>query len=179
MSGNALARTVLAATVFLSALGCTSNPGYVKVASPGVEVKLGTGWLGSVTVTPEKGAVALAAGTYYPKAIRLVAEESTSQPSSGKLGTWTLTSTGSFDKVACIQVEKDKTTVVEAGPPLVVRAYTYRRGPWVSISVEVAGKAGEAYALAASRNGVPQPLPRLKIVDESGKVVDSGTLAYG
>jgi hypothetical protein len=173
------AKATVVAAVLLPLLGCTSNPGYVKVANPGVEVTVGTGWIGGTTVTQERGAVALAPGTYYPRSIRLIAEESTSQPSARKGATWTLSSIGSFDKLAYIRVEQGKTAVLEAGPPLVVRAYTYQRGVTVSISVEVAGRAGEAYALAASRNGVPQPLPRLKIVAESGKVLDSGTLAYG
>jgi hypothetical protein len=166
--------------VGVSSTGCTGgNPGYVKVTNPGVEVQFGTGWMRTVTVSSQSGPVTIPAGTYTPKAICLTEKESASAKSSEKRATWTLTSKGPFENLESIVVEQGKTTTLDAGPPLTVTAYPYQTGDVVRMTVEVSGKAGEVYPLTASRDGVPQRLPVIKILDESGKVLQSGNLEYG
>jgi hypothetical protein len=65
------------------------------------------------------------------------------------------------------------------GPPLLIKTDVKARTGEVSIGFTVLGQAGEKYIGGAYKNGELQPPPKLKIVDESGKVLDTGKFEYG
>ena len=67
----------------------------------------------------------------------------------------------------------------EPGPPLVVKVDVTRQNRNVSFDLILEGKAGEKYIAGIKKNGQIMPPPRYKIVDESGKVLKTGTFKYG
>ena len=67
----------------------------------------------------------------------------------------------------------------EPGPPLVVKVDVIRQNRNVLFGLILEGKAGEKYIAGIKKNGQIMPPPRYKIVDESGKVIKTGTFQYG
>ncbi len=164
------------------ASGCARDYGYVSVARAGMEVRLRSDWSSlwaeRAKITPEQGKVAIPAGTYRPEMIHLVAEQG-AQPGQQGTATWTLTSLGPFGKLQRVQVRESQTTSLEAGLPLLVKVRTRRWGRTVRVDFQITGQAGEVYERAARRNGRRQPAPNVKIVDASGKVLQTGRFEYG
>ncbi len=160
--------------------GCAGEPGYVKIATPGVAVQVRHGWGKTTKITQESGTVAFPAGTYGPEWIALVTELSEGDGSSRTPGgTWTLMCHSDFGRLGSIRVRKNETTVLKAGPPLVVRAHPQRRGDIVFIDLSITGQAGEVYSPVVYRNRSHRPPPTLKILDAAGKVLHTGTFRYG
>jgi len=54
-----------------------------------------------------------------------------------------------------------------------------QRGALVSVGFSMIGQAGEDYGIRVVKNGRRLPAPKVKIVDEAGKVLASGKFAYG
>lgn len=74
---------------------------------------------------------------------------------------------------------KFKNSSAKPGPPLSIKTDVQTKGRDVSIGLKVEGKAGEKYIGGATKNGKWEPSPKLKIVDEAGKVLTSGQFEYG
>jgi len=145
-----------------------------------VAVQIRHGWGKTTKITRESGAVALPAGTYQPERIALVTEQTGGDAlSRTPAGTWSLTCDSEFGQLGRIRVRKDQTTVLKAGPPLVVKAHPHRRGQTVFIDLSISGQAGEVYSPVVYRNRSHRPPPTLKILDASGKVLHTGKFAYG
>jgi hypothetical protein len=68
---------------------------------------------------------------------------------------------------------------MEVGPPLTVATDARKLGNTVRLSVSVKGRIGEQYPAGATKNGGRQPAPDFKILDESGKVLATGSFRYG
>jgi hypothetical protein len=97
---------------------------------------------------------------------------------------WTLTADDADVQLrANIEVPAGGTTAPTIGPPLVVQATIENVGGWFSkriqMGLRVLGRGGEQYAAAAQRNGRRLGPPAFKIIDESGKVLATGSFEYG
>ena len=65
-------------------------------------------------------------------------------------------------------------------PALVVKTDVFDRGNReLLIGLVLEGRDGQGYQPVVSRNGVRQPAPTLRIVDEAGKVILDGSFQYG
>jgi hypothetical protein len=65
------------------------------------------------------------------------------------------------------------------GVPLSVKADVNRGGRSISIGLIIEGQAGEVYEPGAAKNGRRRPAPEFTVLDESGKVLGSGSFEYG
>ncbi len=144
--------------------------GYIKVDTPGAVVCLKPGWWSQKLIRGTEPA-AIRAGTYSPKFTEICQEVNGDK--------WKIQSYGPWGTLAKIQVKKEETTLLKFGPPLTVKTDVNRRGQVVSISYSIVGQVGEHYYLRIQKNGKQQPVPKLKIVDEAGKVLASGRFEYG
>lgn len=114
----------------------------------------------------------LPVGHYTPIDLNLVAKDR-----SG--ATWTLNGRPSGN-VTAFDIAAGEIKTLPLGPPLTAKVSIGRgTGGTLSLGFSVRGTADESYDAMALRNGTRQPLPRFKIVSESGKVVGSGSWSYG
>jgi hypothetical protein len=68
---------------------------------------------------------------------------------------------------------------MSVGAPLKPQIDVQQAAGTVSIGLSsLSGQAGDSYSALVTRNGGPIP-PRVKIFDETGKVLSSGAFEYG
>jgi len=67
----------------------------------------------------------------------------------------------------------------KAGAPLLIKADVQVVGRDVSVGLVVEGQAGETYIPGAQKNGQRLSAPSLKILDEAGKTLTTGSFEYG
>jgi hypothetical protein len=92
---------------------------------------------------------------------------------------WMLLGSGS-GKMEGFEIRAGETRALRLGPPLKTRIETRAIGDGsISISLALEGQTGEQYAPRAVKGGeMPQP-PKLKILDEAGKILAQGNFEYG
>jgi len=180
MPGSRMRIGALLAAGLLACSGCAGEPGHIKIGTPDMAIEIRHGWGKTTKITQESGAVAFPAGTYGPEWIALVTKVSEGDAASRTpAGTWTLMCHGDFGRLGSICVRKDQTTVLKAGPPLVVRAHPHRRGGTVFVDLSITGQAGEVYSPVVYCNRSRRPPPTLRILDPTGKVLHTGKFRYG
>ncbi|MHC4591607.1 MAG: hypothetical protein ACYS8L_02805 [Planctomycetota bacterium] len=92
---------------------------------------------------------------------------------------WEVTSYGDTGKLSDFEIREGATLSLKAGPPLQIKPQVSQDARRVRIGLLVLGRAGERYSAAARTDGKVVPAPKLRILDESGKVLDSGRFEYG
>lgn len=145
--------------------------GYIKIDTPGIELQLRSGWFNRAMITSGTEPVKISARTYTPKRLRISGEQDGNR--------WQIDSFGPWEKLARIKVKNDETTVLKLGPPFLIRPRVDQSGSRVLIGLSITGQAGEHYNAGVMKNGRRQPAPKLKIVDEAGKILASGKFEYG
>jgi hypothetical protein len=146
--------------------------GYIKIDTVGAEMTLRSGWFRTTTITAKQGAVEVPSGTYRPVRAKITADR-------GDLW-WSVQGYGSWGNLSSVKVIKGLTTIVKLGPPFTLRNDVYRSGRTVSIGLSMVGREGEYWrAQLLTNNASDNQKPRLKIVDESGNVLASGSFEYG
>ena len=65
------------------------------------------------------------------------------------------------------------------GAPIVVKADVQGYGQSISIGLIMEGQAGEVYQPGAAKNGRRRPAPTFQVLNESGKILGSGSFEYG
>ncbi len=145
---------------------------------PGAEV-LGTSDFGVLRVAPADGKTRVPAGRFTPILIQL----SRTDAAGAK---WTLRYRGGAEKLSEFEIRPDEVVQVKIGPPLTAKAEvgTSSSGDaggqkTVLIGLAMVGQAGEAYAPGAMKGNTQPPPPSLEILDEAGKVLQSGKFEYG
>jgi hypothetical protein len=152
--------------------------GALKIATPDVELQLKVGDAVR-SITSKDGEMTLDAGTYAPVALRILKRETVGEGPKAKESAWILSSKGPWGGLAAVKIEAGKTTTLSPGQPVTLKADVQQQGDAVTIGCVVVGAAGEQYSPAVTKDGQPQSAPSLKIVDESGKVLDSGAFQFG
>jgi len=101
----------------------------------------------------------------------------------GKQAKWTLKSLAGTGRLKNFEILAGETTKFKLGSPLTAKAAVDKRKHLfrtvISISPSLVGPSGVEYSVRLERNGKLVPGPSLKILDESGKVLDSGKFEYG
>jgi len=95
---------------------------------------------------------------------------------------WTFKSTRASvktEKLGAFEVRPGQTTSFKVGPPFQIRTSMKKSGRNASVDFELEGQAGELYKPGAEKNKKTAPEPSLKIIDNSGQVVNSGRFKYG
>jgi len=98
---------------------------------------------------------------------------------SDRMGTWSMHAGGSAG--ATFAVAEGNTATLNVGPPFKSRidVANYRDQVLIGL-VGLVGRGGEAYPITSvKKSGANAPLPKLKILDESGKVLATGAFEYG
>ena len=85
-----------------------------------------------------------------------------------------LTSYGPWGDISKLRIKNNETLSLKVGPPLVIKPSLSKQSGMVSIGFLVYGQAGERYAIPK----LPKR-PGIKIIDEKGKILESGNFAYG
>lgn len=144
--------------------------GQIKIETAGVEMQLYGGLFNKPKVTSQSP-ITVKARSYRPESLSIAAKQHGD--------TWRLYSRGPWGKLKRITVKGNKTTVLQPGPPFLIKPDLYKSSSVVTIGLSIIGRAGEHYSAAVSKNGRRPAAPALKIVDESGKVLASGRFTYG
>lgn len=99
---------------------------------------------------------------------------------TNSLGTrWTLKSSSQTGKLSNFEIRPGEKASIKIGPPFLIKTTAEWSNEKVSIGLNLEGQAGEQYSGVVMKNGRRQPAPRLKIEDETGKVLASGKFEYG
>jgi len=92
---------------------------------------------------------------------------------------WMLRCRGGMGKLTNFEIGEGQVLKFNAGTPLSLKADVRKRGSTVSIGFSAVGQAGERYGGGAQKDGHRLPPPKLKILDEKGKVLSQGAFEYG
>jgi hypothetical protein len=137
---------------------------------------------GKPVLVPSGRECPMAAGTYTPATLTAQAAGNAGR---GKPEVWSIKSTGPFGTLKSIEIAEGATSMIDAGPPLTLKALVGKpvnsaKGKEVSIGVAIIGKAGEQYAANTLRKGMTvAPKPQFQILDEKGNVLSQGNFEYG
>lgn len=165
---------ILAASAVLAA-----DMGRLKLEGEGVEITLKSG-SAAVTLNARDAELSAAAGKYAPASIVLTRKQITSTNGTKAQSNWKLQSAGPWGKLADLQVEPGKPTVVKVGQPLTLSVTPRQGGGSISFSFAMLGAAGETYSPLAYKDDKPNAVPpKITILDESGKVLEAGSFSFG
>jgi len=147
--------------------------GYIKIDASGATatLQLRGGLFSKKTVTSGAQSAAVRAGLHDPQRLYLRREQNGD--------TWQIDSRGPWGKLARIKVEKNETTVLKLGPPLLIKPGVSSRGSQVLIDFSIIGQAEERYGNVITKNGRRASTPGLKIMDKAGNVLAAGKFEYG
>ena len=169
---------IISVVSVLVAVSAEAPPtGTVKLSSPDAEIQLRDAAGAIFTVVGTDPGKALPAGDYSPVALRIIKRD---KDSADVQHTWVLTAKGpEWGKLAKVTVVVGQATELMLGEPITMKAPVSQENEYASIGCSIAGVAGEEYFPAAYKDGLPLSPPSLEIVDEAGKVLGSGQLAFG
>ena len=166
---------IVAGSAIAAALSyIAQGTGYIKIDTPGTELRLRSGWFGNTTVISGDTPMAVLPRTY----------QSTYLCVSKKRGAevWSIKGYGGWGQLANLNVEKNQTVNLKVGPPFVLKPdVAIRKGARpITIGLSLTGQAGEAYALnTVTKNGRPVKDLAIHIVDSNGVVLSQGNVEYG
>jgi len=149
------------------------------------EPKLGTLDIGlpdaALTLLSDTGLHRLAdsEGKWQLPAGRYATWELTLNRNDQKRARWAMQSVSNTGKLKDFEVREGETVALKAGPPLTLKTDVQQAGSNVSVGLSLVGQAGEEYAPGVERNGQSVSAPTLRILNESGKVLASGSFQYG
>jgi hypothetical protein len=148
--------------------------GKVKIDTPGMVLEVEM--YGQKVALPPLREVPVAKGTLTTKGIKLHAQ---GRDTKNRPAIWRLDSTGPFGDLKEIEVKTDEVTTIEGGAPLTVKTPTSVSRGAVTVGLQFIGKAKEYYRTVVYMGRRRAAAPKIALVDESGKVLDSGNFEYG
>jgi hypothetical protein len=142
--------------------------GYVEVEAGGADatLELRSSLFGHVTIQSNAKPTEVRAITYRPQHLGMLIKQGGRDYQFDSYGPW--------GKLSQIGIENGKTTILRFGPPFRIKPAIHRSGESRIIDFSIIGRAGEEYRY--SRNA---SAPKVKVVDEQGNALASGTFEFG
>jgi hypothetical protein len=157
----------------LAAFLYSQRKGYVGIDAGGTDaaLRLKNGWLGHVTITSGAEPAEISARIYRPQHLRL---------SMGQDGhTWQIESRGPWADLSKLKVGNEEAVKIRLGPPFLIKSQVHKQGSVVSIGYAIIGRAGEQYQNLITKDSRVVTGAKIKIIDEAGKILESGKFKYG
>jgi len=157
----------------LSLLYYSQRKGFVGIDAGGAEalLHLNSTWPASAIIVSGNEPAAIGARIYRPQILRL----STVQDGH----TWRIESRGPWANLSKIKVRNNEATAIRLGPPFLIKPEVKKNGSIISINYAIIGQAGEQYQNFITKNNRAVTGAKIKIVDETGNVIKSGSFKYG
>jgi hypothetical protein len=157
----------------LSFIYYTQRKGYIGIDAGGAdaELHLNSIWFINTTINSGTKPSAIGARIYRPQRLSL----STRQ--NGQ--TWRIESRGPWGELSKIKVRNNEATAIKLGPPFLVKPQIRKNRSRLYIGFTITGQAGEQYRDFITKNNRAITGAKIKIVDETGNVLESGKFQYG
>jgi len=166
-------KDILISVAIIAAAGLTlwlylHRTGYVQMDAGGTDatLELRSSLFGHTTISSSAGPTHVRAITHRPQNLKMFIKYGGRDYQFDSYGPW--------GKLSQIGIEKGETTVLRLGPPFTVKPSIRRSGQNRVIEFSIVGRAGEKYQY--SRNA---PAPKVRIIDEQGNTLASGTFGFG
>lgn len=154
-----------------------ASMGKVKIDTPGMVLEVER--YGQKVAIPPLREVPVPTGTLETKGIKLHAK---GRDTKNRPAIWRLDGTAPYGDLKEIEVSADGVKTIEGGAPLTIvtpAGVSTKGGRTVIVSLQFIGKAKEHYRTVVYMGRRRAPAPKIAIVDEGGKVLDSGNFEYG
>lgn len=93
---------------------------------------------------------------------------------------WIFRSSGeNLGKLKNFEIISNRKTQFKIGPPFSIKTSVEKRGEFVLIGFSLEGRSGEQYVPGARKRRETVSEPKFEIVDDKGKVLESGHFEYG
>lgn len=157
----------------LSVLYYTQRKGYVGIDAGRADVVLQLKSIGFIHTTINSGTKpsVISARVYRPQFLSL------SMKQHGH--TWQIESRGPWGDISKIKVRNNEATALKIGPPFLIKPKIRKNGAMLYIDFEIIGRAGEHYANLITKNNRTVTGAKIKILDETGNILESGKFKYG
>lgn len=171
-------KDILISLAIIAASGLTllyysQRKGFVGIDAGGAEALLhiSNSWLTSAIIASGDEPAAIGARIYRPQFLGL---------SMGQDGhTWRIESRGPWGDLSKIKVRNNEATALRLGPPFLIKPEVNKNGSIISIDYAIIGQAGEQYQNFITKDNRAVTGAKVKIVDETGSVLESGSFKYG
>ena len=163
---------IIAAAV-LTLFFYSHRTGYVGIDAGGADaiLKIQNNWLVHESITSGAEPAAIGARVYRPQFLSLSMKQDRH--------TWRIESRGPWGNLSKIKVRNNEATVIRLGPPFLIKPDVNRNGSIISIGYTIIGQAGEQYHDFIRKNNRIVTGAKIKIVDETGSILESGSFKYG
>ena len=157
----------------LTLLYYTQRKGYIGINAGGADavLQLNSSWLIHTTITSGGEPAAISARIHRPQILNL------SMKQDGY--TWRIESCGPWGDLSTIKVRNNETTALRLGPPFLIKPEVSKSVSLLSIDYAIIGQAGEQYQNFITKDNRAVTGAKIKIVDEAGNVLESGSFKYG
>jgi hypothetical protein len=157
----------------LALLYYSQRKGFVGIDAGGAEalLHLGSSWPASTIIATGDEPAAIGARIYWPQFLSL------SMVQDGH--TWRIVSRGPWGNLSKIKVRKNEATAIKLGPPFLIKPEVNKHGLNFLIRFVIIGQSGEQYESLITKDGRAVTGAKIKIVDETGNVLKSGSFEYG
>jgi hypothetical protein len=171
-------KDILISLAIIAALGLTllyyfQWKGYVGIDAGGAEavLHLSSSWPASARIASDEEPAAISARIYRPQLLSLTMKQDKY--------TWRIESRGPWSDLSKIKVRNNEATALRLGPPFLIKPEVNKNGEIISIGYAIIGQAGEHYQNYITKDNRAVTGAKVKIVDETGKVLKSGSFKYG
>ena len=143
----------------------------IDAGSANALLHVSSSWLTSELIASGGEPAAIGARIYRPQLLSL---------SMGQDGhTWRIESRGPWGNLSKIKVRNNEATALRLGPPFLIKPEVNKNGLFISIGYAIIGQAGEQYQNFITKDNRAVTGAKIKIVDEKGNVLESGSFKYG
>ncbi len=164
---------VIIACAGLTLLYYTQRKGYVGIDAGGADavLQVKSSWFVHTTITSGGKAAAVSARIHRPQRLSLSIKQDRHK--------WQIESRGPWGDLSKIRIRNNEATTIKLGPPFLIKPEIGKNGSLLSIDFDIIGQAGEQYQNVITKNNRTVTGAKIKIVDEAGKVLESGKFRYG
>lgn len=164
--------------VIIAAAGLTfvfysQRKGFVKIDAGGANavLRLRSNLLGHKIITSGSEPAVINSRIYKPQFLSLSMRQDRHN--------WKIESFGPWADISRIKVPNNEATAIKLGPPLLIQPKINKNKSILSIGYTIAGQAGENYSNFITKDNRVVTGAKINIIDEAGKVLESGKFKYG